>query len=65
VYFTTKAGGGMFSSSSIAWCGSLLENDCENNVSRMTENVLRRFMDEAPLPDLTASPSPSETSISG
>lgn len=65
VYFTTKAGGGMFSSSSIAWCGSLLENDCDNNVSRMTENVLRRFMDEAPLPDLTASPSPSETSISG
>lgn len=54
-YFTTKEGGGMFSSSSIAWCGSLLENDCENNVSRMTENVLRRFMSDEPLPALDES----------
>ena len=26
-YFTTKNGGGVFSTGSIAWCGSLLEND--------------------------------------
>lgn len=51
-YFTTKNGGGMFSTSSISWCGSLLENGCDNNVSRMTANVLRRFMDDEPLPDL-------------
>ncbi|WP_213571145.1 LamG domain-containing protein [Rhodococcus sp. USK13] len=51
-YFTTSQGGGMFSTSSIAWCGSLLENDAINNVSRMTENVLRRFMADEPLPPL-------------
>ncbi len=51
-YFTTKNGGAVFSTSSIAWCGSLLENDCDNNVSRMTANVLRRFMDDEPLPEL-------------
>lgn len=51
-YFTTKNGGAVFSTSSIAWCGSLLANDCDNNVSRMTANVLRRFMDDEPLPEL-------------
>ncbi|WP_075022716.1 LamG domain-containing protein [Actinomadura madurae] len=61
VYFTTKNGGGVFSSSSIAWCGSLLENGCDNNVSRMTENVLRRFMSDEPLPSLTEAPSASGT----
>jgi N,N-dimethylformamidase len=54
VYFTTKGGGGVFSSSSIAWCGSLLENGCDNNVSRMTANVLRRFMSDEPLPDIAS-----------
>lgn len=65
VYFTTKRGGGVFSSSSIAWCGSLLENDGDNNVSRMTENVLRRFMDEEPLPDLMATAAPDPATIPG
>jgi N,N-dimethylformamidase len=52
VYFTTKNGGAVFSTSSIAWCGSLLENDCVNNVSRITANVLRRFSADEPLPPL-------------
>jgi N,N-dimethylformamidase len=56
VYFTTKNGGGVFSTSSIAWCGSLLENNFDNNVSRMTGNVLRRFMADEPLPPLENSP---------
>lgn len=43
VYFTTRNGGAVFSSSSMAWCGSLSHNHYENNVGRMTENVLRRF----------------------
>ena len=43
VYFTTRNGGAVFSSSSMAWCGSLSHNNYENNVGRMTENVLRRF----------------------
>jgi N,N-dimethylformamidase len=53
-YFTTKNGGAMFSTSSISWCGSLLHNGCDNNVSRMTANVLRRFMSDEPLPALSA-----------
>lgn len=42
-YFTTANGGGMFSTSSISWLGSLSHNNYDNNVSRMTENVLRQF----------------------
>jgi N,N-dimethylformamidase len=52
VYFTTQNGGAVFSTSSIAWCGSLSHNGYDNNVSRMMENVLVRFADEAPLPAL-------------
>lgn len=49
VYFTTNGGGAVFSASSIAWCGSLSHNKYENNVSRMTWNVLRRFASDEPL----------------
>ena len=49
VFFETLNGGGVFSVSSIAWMGSLSHNDYDNNVSRITENVLRRFADPAPL----------------
>lgn len=52
VYFTTRAGGAVFSTSSMAWCGSLSHNDYDNNVSRMTENVLRRFMSQGPLEEV-------------
>ena len=48
VFFETPKGGGVFSVSSIAWMGSLSHNDYDNNVSRITENVLRRFSDPAP-----------------
>jgi N,N-dimethylformamidase len=51
VFFPTQEGGGVFSAGSIAWCGSLSEDGYENSVSRITENVLRRFLDPAPLPD--------------
>ena len=43
-------GGAVWSSSSIASCGSLYYNDYDNNVSRITENVLRRFASDEPLP---------------
>ena len=36
------------STGSIAWCGSLSHNGYDNNVSRITENVLRRFLDPTP-----------------
>jgi N,N-dimethylformamidase len=50
VYFTTPNNGGVFSTGSIAWCGSLSHNEYDNNVSRITENVLRRFSSDDPLP---------------
>ena len=50
VYFRTRNDGAVFSTSSIAWVGALNHGGYDNNASRMTANVLRRFMDEAPLP---------------
>jgi N,N-dimethylformamidase len=47
-FFETLAGGAVFSVGSIAWCGSLSHNGYDNNVSRITENVLRRFRDPTP-----------------
>lgn len=44
VYFKTPNGGEVFSAGSMAWSGSLVINDGENGVSRMTENVVRRFI---------------------
>jgi len=43
VYFETTAGGAVFSTGSISFCGSLSHNNYDNNISRMLENVLRRF----------------------
>jgi len=48
-FFETCNGGAVFSFSSIAWCGSLAHNNYANNVSRITANVLHRFMSEEPL----------------
>ncbi len=45
VYFETGGGGAVFSVGSIAWCGSLSHNNYTNNASRVTENVLRRFLE--------------------
>ncbi|MEM7253981.1 MAG: N,N-dimethylformamidase beta subunit family domain-containing protein [Pseudomonadota bacterium] len=49
VLFETPRGGAVFSTGSITWIASLSHNDFNNNVSRVTENVLRRFLDPAPL----------------
>jgi N,N-dimethylformamidase len=49
VFFTTRNGGGVFSTGSMAWCGSLSHDGYDNNVSRMTRNVLERFRDPRPL----------------
>jgi N,N-dimethylformamidase len=49
VFFETPNGGAVFSTSSIAWAGSLSHNNYDNNVSRITENVIKRFLDPAPL----------------
>jgi hypothetical protein len=37
-------GGAVFAAGSVAWTGSLSHNGCDNNVSRVTRNVLRRFL---------------------
>jgi N,N-dimethylformamidase len=52
VFFTTKKGGAVFSTSSMAWCGSLSHSNYSNNVSRMTENVLRRFAAPELIPEV-------------
>ncbi|HEY8581301.1 MAG TPA: N,N-dimethylformamidase beta subunit family domain-containing protein [Capillimicrobium sp.] len=48
VFFETPAGGAVFSVGSIDWTGALSHAGYDNNVSRLTGNVLRRFADEAP-----------------
>jgi N,N-dimethylformamidase len=49
VYFVATNGGAVFSTGSIAWCTSLGHNDYRNDVSRITDNVVRKFaMEEAP-----------------
>ena len=47
-FFETPGGGAVFSVSSIAWGASLPENGYDNNVARITENVIRRFLDDTP-----------------
>jgi len=48
VFFETLGGGAVWSTSSIAWSGSLSHDGYKNNVSRITDNVLRRFLDPKP-----------------
>ena len=50
VYFKTTKSGAVFSTGSISWCGALSHNGCDNDVSRITENVVRRFSADGPLP---------------
>ena len=48
VFFETPDGGAVFSTGSIAYAGSLSWNRFDNNIARLTTNVLRRFADPAP-----------------
>jgi N,N-dimethylformamidase len=43
VYFETPNGGAVFSTGSITFCGSLAHQGYRNNISRVVDNVLRRF----------------------
>ena len=49
VFYETPNGGGVFSVGSITWCGALAHAGYDNNVSRITDNVLRRFASAEPL----------------
>ena len=52
-FFETARGGAVFSVGSIAWAASLSHDGYDNNVARLSENVVRRFLDPAPftMPD--------------
>jgi len=60
VFFETPNGGAVFSVGSISWFGALARDGYDNDVARITTNVLRRFADPAPFPppspDLTVPP---------
>jgi N,N-dimethylformamidase beta subunit-like protein/concanavalin A-like lectin/glucanase superfamily protein len=48
VFYEHPGGGAVFSTGSIAYVGSLAHNGYDNTVSRLTRNVLRRFLDPTP-----------------
>ena len=48
MFFETRNGGAVYSTGSISWCASLFHNQHDNNVSRITRNVLERFLDTTP-----------------
>ena len=48
VFFETPSGGAVFSTGSISYAGSLAHNNFDNNIARLTGNVLRRFIDPTP-----------------
>jgi len=48
VFFETPSGGAVFATGSISWSASLAHNDYDNNVARITGNVVRRFLDAIP-----------------
>jgi N,N-dimethylformamidase len=48
VFFETSSGGAVLSASSNAWAASLASNGYDNDIARLTANVLRRFADPEP-----------------
>ncbi len=47
-FFETTNGGAVFSVGSMSYIGSLSHNNYDNNISRITSNVLKRFADDKP-----------------
>ena len=47
-FFETPGGGAVFSTGSITFCGSLVTNNYDNDISKLLDNVMRRFLDPAP-----------------
>ncbi len=54
VFYEIDGGGAVWSTSSIAWFGALATDGYDNDVARITENVLRRFMEPTPFVPPTA-----------
>ncbi|MBD3924254.1 SRPBCC family protein [Nocardioides cavernae] len=47
VYYDTESGGSVFSTGSIAWLGALSHDSYDNDVSRITRNVLERQLERS------------------
>ena len=47
VYFERPNGGAVFSTGSITFCGSLPHNNFDNDISKLLDNVLRRFLNRS------------------
>ncbi len=59
VFFETPNGGAVFSTGSIAWYGALAHRGSsgeryDNDIARITTNVLRRFLDPTPFEEIAA-----------
>jgi N,N-dimethylformamidase len=50
-FMETGNGGGVFSVGSMNWAGSLYQDKYNNDVARLTRNVLERFLDPSPFDD--------------
>ena len=61
VFFETPSGGAVFSVGSIQWAASLPHNSGDNNVARISSNVLRRFVDARQFEMPSAIDIPQET----
>ena len=48
VFFEVEGGGAVFSTGSISYAGSLAHNDYENEIAKLTTNVVQRFLDPEP-----------------
>ena len=48
VFFETPAGGAVFATGSISYAGALSHNGYDNDIERLTRNVLERFADPTP-----------------
>ena len=54
VFYETPNGGAVFSVGSISWFGALARDGYDNDIARITANVVRRFADPEPFPPPTA-----------
>ena len=48
VFYETPSGGAVFSVGSISWFGALARDGFDNDIARITANVVRRFADSEP-----------------
>ena len=51
-FFETPNGGAVFTTGSITWISSTLENNYQNDIAIITKNVIDRFLDASPFPNV-------------